>query len=330
MNFAVVSGVIGLGSRPRASSFSATSGFRSAAVAPSLTLRTTSAGRPAGPTSPNHASASTSARPAWAVVGTSGRVGQRSGAAIARMRILPALASPMPAIGESSSHWTSPLTRRVHQPGGAAVGDVRALAADLALDHLARDVRQGADAGRAVVHLAALGPHHLDEVGDRPRVALGGDHEHHRGHHHHGDRREIPGRIERQRRVERRVDRQRAGVGREQRVAVGRRLRDRLGRDVAAGARLALDDERLAERLGKLLGDEARRGVARPARREADQHAHRLRRPGLGRGRGGESDDASAGQQKRRTVIGGFLRQVVAGSAERFWTNLHDSCEPNT
>ena len=54
------------------------------------------------------------------------------------------------------------------------------------------------------------------------------------------------------------------------RVAVGRRRGDVLGRDVAAGARFVLDDDRLPNVLAELLRDEPGRGISASARREAD------------------------------------------------------------
>ena len=44
----------------------------------------------------------------------------------------------------------------------------------------------------------------------------------------------------------------------EERVAVRRRMHDRLGAEVAAGARSVLDDELLAEPLGQALTDQPR------------------------------------------------------------------------
>ncbi len=80
--------------------------------------------------------------------------------------------------------------------------------------------------------------------------------------------------------VERRVDcvRQR---DQEQRIAVRRRAHDRLGGDIAAGARPVFDDELLAEPLRQPLADQARDDVGRAAGGKADDDAHRPRRIGL-------------------------------------------------
>ena len=78
------------------------------------------------------------------------------------------------------------------------------------------------------------------------------------------DRRDVADEIEIELVVERRVDR----VGRtdqEERIAVRRRTHDRLGGDIAAGARPVLDDELLAEPLRQPLTDQARDDVGRAA-----------------------------------------------------------------
>ena len=65
-----------------------------------------------------------------------------------------------------------------------------------------------------------------------------------------------------------RVDHHRAVEAEQQRVAVGRGLRDRLRADVAARARPVLDDHRLAEARAERLGHHARAVVGDAARRE--------------------------------------------------------------
>src|ERR1041384_7452547 len=67
----------------------------------------------------------------------------------------------------------------------------------------------------------------------------------------------------------------------QQRVAIGRRLGDHLGADVAAGARAILDDELLAEALRQPLTHQARLDVGGPSGRKADDDAHRPRWIGL-------------------------------------------------
>jgi hypothetical protein len=52
-------------------------------------------------------------------------------------------------------------------------------------------------------------------------------------------------------------------------------MHDRLGGDIAAGARPVLDDEWLAEPLRQPLTDQTREDVVRPASGKADDDAHR-------------------------------------------------------
>jgi hypothetical protein len=57
----------------------------------------------------------------------------------------------------------------------------------------------------------------------------------------------------------------------QQRVAVGCRLRHRVGADDRAAAGTVLDDERLAERVRELGSDESRVDVGRAARRRKER-----------------------------------------------------------
>jgi hypothetical protein len=63
----------------------------------------------------------------------------------------------------------------------------------------------------------------------------------------------------------------------EQRVAIVRRVRDEIGRDVAAGAAAVLHHELLAENSRERLREHARGDVARGAGAKADDDAHRAR-----------------------------------------------------
>jgi hypothetical protein len=94
------------------------------------------------------------------------------------------------------------------------------------------------------------------------------------------NRRQIAQRIVRELAVERHVDRHRGGVD-QQRVAVGRGLRDQLVGDVGAGPRSVLDDHRLAEELGELRREQPRVDVDAAAGRETDDEPDRLERIGL-------------------------------------------------
>ena len=68
------------------------------------------------------------------------------------------------------------------------------------------------------------------------------------------------------------------GHGRHQQgVPVGHRLCDQIGADIAAGARLVLHQELLAEERSQFSAQDARDRVSWPARRKGDHDAHRLR-----------------------------------------------------
>src|SRR6266436_312661 len=90
------------------------------------------------------------------------------------------------------------------------------------------------------------------------------------------DRRDVADEIEIEFVVERRVDRVRRAC-QEQRVAVRRRLHDRLGTDIAGGTRSVLDDEWLAEALRQPLTHQARDGVSWAAGGKAHNDPHRPR-----------------------------------------------------
>ena len=75
----------------------------------------------------------------------------------------------------------------------------------------------------------------------------------------------------------------------QQRVAVGRRLGDRIVADRAAGARPVVDHDGLAERLLQLGRDQPRRGVGAAARRIGNDYAYGLRGELLRQGRRGEA-----------------------------------------
>src|SRR5262249_7991451 len=91
------------------------------------------------------------------------------------------------------------------------------------------------------------------------------------------------------------------------RVAVGRRARDGLGRDVAGAARAILDHERLVEDLFQLLADDAGEHVARPAGRESDDERDRAGGVvgGVGRGEGERKEGGGGGGAWRGEAGGG-------------------------
>ena len=193
---------------------------------------------------------------------------------------------------------------QVVQRVGALVGNVLRLGADALAEHEARQVRRRADAGRAVVQLARVGLGVGDELVERLRrqrrdgttstlgtsaictigtrsasgsygrllnsvwlTAIGPD----------------------------RVD--------DQGVAVGRRAHRELGAEVAAGAGLVVDHERLLEALGELLRRRlrARMSVVPPAVK-ATTTSHRL--GGIGRRLRPDAPAASAAEARMATSRG--------------------------
>src|SRR5581483_5692527 len=102
-------------------------------------------------------------------------------------------------------------------------------------------------------------------------------------------------------RVKRWVDRMRRDRAHYQGVAIGRTLRDEIGADIAAGAGLVLDDERLAECLLQRRGDEARREIDRAAGRVGNDEMDRPSRPILGTGRAGERE--RGGGEERLSLL---------------------------
>ena len=162
-------------------------------------------------------------------------------------------------------------------------------------------------AGRRHVDLARIGLGVGDELGNR----LGRNrwiHHHDVGHADDArDRRDVADEIEIELVVERRIDRVRR-ADQEKRVAVGRRAHDRLGGDIAAGARPVLDDELLAEPLRQPLTDQARDDVGRAAGGKADNDAHRPRRIGLrpSDARHGRQRGSARGQMQKLSSAGKF------------------------
>src|SRR6266496_3815535 len=130
---------------------------------------------------------------------------------------------------------------------------------------------------RGEVELARIAARVLDQLAHAVEGRLRGDHEHVHAAAYERDRGEVLARVERQRLVERHVDR----VGRrrdEERVAVGRRLGDEIGADVAARAGAVLDDDRLAERLAQSRRERPRGEIGDSTRRKSDDKPDRLAR----------------------------------------------------
>ena len=98
----------------------------------------------------------------------------------------------------------------------------------------------------------------------------------HRDRHRH--RREVAIEIVRQLVVKIRIEREHRAAREIKGVAVGRRLRDVLGSEDAAGAGTVVDDDLLAGHLRQLLGNRAAENIRRTAGRKADDEANRLAR----------------------------------------------------
>src|SRR5260370_23939943 len=92
-----------------------------------------------------------------------------------------------------------------------------------------------------------------------------------------GDRGEILYRVVGEVAVQTVVGGEDAVVAEQPGMAVGGAFGDRFGGEVAARAGAVLDEDLMAPALGELLAESTREDVARPARREADHEAHRLR-----------------------------------------------------
>ena len=113
------------------------------------------------------------------------------------------------------------------------------------------------------------------------------------------DRHEILERIVGELAVEERIHHQRAVDRHQQRVAVGRRLRHRLGADDGVRSRPVVDDDLLAQILAHLLADEPAEEIGGPAGRERDHQRDLPRRIGLRRRRAKQKQQSKRRRQPR-------------------------------
>ena len=127
------------------------------------------------------------------------------------------------------------------------------------------------------------------------------------------------------------------GVGvrhQEQRVAVGRRTRDRLGAQDRAGARTVLDHERLLERFGQVLAELAGKDIGRAAGRERHDDLDRPCRIGLrSRHRAGNGESQRQNRENAQKEISSEClqasdRPVDQDSASRGKKRAPDSRPP--
>ena len=132
---------------------------------------------------------------------------------------------------------------------------------------------EGAGPGRAEGDLAGLLPGELDQVRHRLDRQRRIDHQHERHAREQRDRREVLARIIGQALAHGHVDREHRARRHHDRVAVGRRMRDRGCRRHAAAARPVLHDERLAQALLEPLAQDASEQAGDAARRKRDDEA---------------------------------------------------------
>src|SRR5262249_42431602 len=131
----------------------------------------------------------------------------------------------------------------------SAVRDVRHLHAGQALEHLAVEMVRGAEAARSEAELARVLLGVLDKIGDRIDWRGGIDHEDERQVRHHRDRLKVLHRVVGDFLIESRIDRHGGARRHQQRVAIGRSLRDGIHPDLLARAGPVLDHKRLAHPL---------------------------------------------------------------------------------
>ena len=150
--------------------------------------------------------------------------------------------------------------------------------------------------------LASHVGHELGEVLGR-QVLL--DDEHHGIGAAEADRIEVLQAVVGQRFVERDVDRQRAHVGEQQRVAVRRGLGGLVDTDRAAGAADIFDDELVAERLAHALPQHAGQRIGRAARGERHDHGDGLAGIGLRHGAGWQGEAGGQGRHQHCASVHG-------------------------
>src|SRR5262249_51439829 len=181
--------------------------------------------------------------------------------------------------GEGDRHFAADQRKELRR--GALIRYVEQVDPGHALEHLRGEVRLRAAARGAVLQRAGLALGERDQLlrgrGGPPRV----DDQQRRQVDEVGDEGEVPKRVERQARIDRRIDGVRADRVDEQRVRVAFLLRDELAGDVAGGARAVLRDDLLSPFLGELLRERPRQDVRGAARRKGDDDAHGARREGL-------------------------------------------------
>jgi len=159
----------------------------------------------------------------------------------------------------------------------ALVGHVDGIDAGHEVEELAAEVIGVADAGGSEGELSRLPLRFFNQLPDVLRLEVVGDDEDVRRRRDRGKRHEVGFGAERQVRQRRGADRE-AVLGEEQRVAVARRLRHRVGGEIAGRAGARLDVDALLPVGAQAIGHHPADDVGRAARGIADDDADRLRR----------------------------------------------------
>ena len=173
----------------------------------------------------------------------------------------------------------------VHGRTHPAIGNVQKIDPRRGLEHLAGEMGGGPRPSGAVAELSRLPLGERNELAQIIGRHLGAcDHENCRGGNWR-DGNEVVERVERQIRVDMRIDRDVADLDETDGVAVGLSLRYGLCRKIAAGAGAIFNDDALSERLAELLGGDTRGDIHQPAGSGDDDEPYRLGRIILSRRR---------------------------------------------
>ena len=168
------------------------------------------------------------------------------------------------------------------------------------------DVLRAAGARRRIAQRRRRAAHQREQLLHAARRHVRREHQHVRHHHDQADRlhvlQRVVGELDEVRR-----DRLRGVRGDEQRMAIGRRLGGDICGDGVRGAGAVLDDERLLQAVGELVGEHARDDVGAAAGRSADHDAHRLGRVRLRERRAAGHHEAKQDAHQRFL----FLRTVL-------------------
>ena len=194
-----------------------------------------------------------------------------------------------------------------HCRSAALVGHVHDVDLAHRLEKLEGEMGGAAGAGRRAVELARPGAGERQKLGDVLGRQVGAHHQQHGIDADRRHRREIDADVVGHVGIERGRHRGRAVRGQHEDAAVGRRLGDRGGGDLAVGAGAVLDHHRALQPLGDAGRHDAGQKVVRSARRKAHDEAQRtvgeIRRLGA-RDRPADKsgrDESPASAERRRS-----------------------------